>query len=85
MLNSNISKHKSILIYGILGFNILPNINVESRVSNVVGNHETAVTVACASYAKGGCTAVKLAKASASAALSSESSEKSQESKPVAR
>ena len=85
MLNFNPSKRKSILIYGILGFNILPNINVESRVSNVMGNHQTAVTVACASYAKGGCAAVKLAKAGASAAFSGESSEKSYEPTPVAR
>lgn len=62
---------KMLNFYGVLGLNLLPNLNLnpESRVTQVIDNHPAAVTAACATYAKGGCVAWKAAKSGASAVL----------------
>lgn len=61
--------------YGILGMNLLPNLNPESRVSQVIDNHPTAVTAVCATYAKGGCIAWKAVKNGASAVVADKESQ----------
>jgi hypothetical protein len=74
------NNRSSVVLYGILGLNLLPNLNLnpESRVANVMDNHPAAVSAACATYAKGGCAAFKLVKAGASATMSSAESENTQ-------
>lgn len=66
-----------ISLYGVLGFNLLPNLNLnpESRVSQVIDNHPAAVTAVCATYAKGGCVAWKAVKNGASAVVSDKESQ----------